>query len=613
VRFNTSSNRNNKLIVRVLSSEQTSATLVGFLLTTYLVLRGIYTPMLHDEIATFFYFIQPNDFLPPHAHWDANNHVLNSFLGNLSYQMFGDAPWALRLPNMICYPIYLYFSWHTLSQIDSRLIRWTVFLALISSTYVFEYFALCRGYGMSLGLLIWSLYLLFKATIYHKAKGYFTATFMMFLAVSANLTLIYIYLMLLGVSFIKIASHRKNSKVKKLIVLLAYLFVSTILLLPLLYFSFELKSRGALYYGGNSFLEFTIKPLLNLVFESNNLLIIVLLFTIFFALVLFSAIAFIKSFGTHLIVKHLFTLLLFGSISAILLSHFLLGVNYPEDRTAMYLVPLFLLSIAFTLNEIQIKHNYLMALPLLVIPVKFIRDIDVKHALFAMEERHIQEYFDYIDVVSKNQDFKPTVGGYATQSFCWYYMNYRCSGEHNAMLYSSHPDTICDYQILNDALTLDELFFEKYTKLNSKPKNNQNLYKRNHSLQKKQILHSDSITNWNHQSNEFFNLTEIEIQHTWKDAAFLIEIEGIIHAPNKPFYATLTVSQKNEHWHEISQERTFLSWIRNDWSDDKRKFTQTLVLPKIDSEAQHIQVFLWNIKKEPYLIKDCKVTVYLLY
>jgi hypothetical protein len=613
VRFNTSSNQNNKLIVRVLSSEQTSATLVGFLLTTYLVLRGIYTPMLHDEIATFFYFIQPNDFLPPHAHWDANNHVLNSFLGNLSYQMFGDAPWALRLPNMICYPIYLYFSWQLLSQVNSKLIRWTVFLALISITYVFEYFALCRGYGMSLGLLIWSLYLFVKASYFEKVKGYYTATFIMFLAVSANLTLIYIYLMLIGVSIIKIAAHRKNSKLKKLIVLLAYLLVSTILLLPLLYFSFELKSRGALYYGGNSFIEFTIKPLLDLIFESKSLLIIILVFAIFFGLVLFSVIAFIKNFSTHLIEKQLYTLLLFGSISAILLSHFLLGVNYPEDRTAMYLVPLFLLSIAFTINEIPFKHNYLMTLPLLVIPLKFIRDIDVKNALFAMEERHIQEYFDYIDVVSKNQDFKPTIGGYATQSFCWYYMNYRGSGNHNAMLYSNHPDTICDYQILNEKFTLDEGFMAKYQKLNFRPINNQNLYQRTKRLNKVHVITTVDITNWNHQITEFFNIAELDIESSWANKALLIELHGIIHAPRKPFYATLTVSQKDKNWQEISQERTFLNWIRPDWSNDQISFSQRLILPNINKCAEHLQIFLWNIKEQPFLVKDCTISVYLLY
>jgi hypothetical protein len=98
--------------------------------------------MLHDEIATFFYFIQTNDFLPPNAHWDANNHVLNSFLGHLSYQFFGDAPWALRLPNVVMFPIYVLFSWKIVNKINVTIIRWCVFLALVSTTYTFEYFAL---------------------------------------------------------------------------------------------------------------------------------------------------------------------------------------------------------------------------------------------------------------------------------------------------------------------------------------------------------------------------------------------------------------------------------------------------------------------------------------
>lgn len=59
------------------------------LLWAYLWLRAIYVPLVHDEIATFYHYIQTGRFLPYLSHWDANNHFLNSALTWLSYSSSG--------------------------------------------------------------------------------------------------------------------------------------------------------------------------------------------------------------------------------------------------------------------------------------------------------------------------------------------------------------------------------------------------------------------------------------------------------------------------------------------------------------------------------------------
>lgn len=582
------------------------------MLSTYLVLRAIYTPMLHDEIATFFYFIQTNDFLPPNAHWDANNHVLNSFLGNISFQVFGDAPWALRLPNVIMFPVYLFFSWKIVARINTTLVRWGVFLALVSTTYTFEYFALCRGYGMSLGFLMCGLYFFLKAWESKKTAWYFWSILMLFLAVSANLTLIYVFLMLVVFSLLGLLLDPAKTLRRKLLLAIIFSVLAISLAAPLIYFSFELKARGALYYGGNNFLEFTLMPLLDLVLGSKSVFLAMAVIAVFVLLLISTLLFFIKNKIRAALEKSLFGLLLIGSIAAIFLNHLVLGVNYPEDRTAMYLIPLFFLSIGFALNHLKTNYLKWIALALFFIPLKFLQEIKVNKALFAIEERHIQEYFNFINQSSENQIFKPTIGGYATQSFCWYYMNYRNGGQQNAMLYSTHPDTICDYQIINQGVTLNKQFQQSYTKLNSAPINKHDLYKRQTTLSKTIITQKDSITNWNHSKTEFFNLIELNIDSTWESKALLIEITGIVHAPNQPFYATFSASQKDNDWSEITQERLFLNWMRYDWSDDKKTFATRFILPNIDSNTAHVQVFLWNIKQKPYLLKNCSITVWLL-
>ncbi|MFZ9295801.1 MAG: hypothetical protein ACO259_06275, partial [Bacteroidia bacterium] len=77
----------------------------------FTVFRCYHIPLAHDEVATFYYYIQPGSFIPFYAHPDANNHVLNSVLAYFSYRLFGAAPWALRLPQCLALIIYLIVLW----------------------------------------------------------------------------------------------------------------------------------------------------------------------------------------------------------------------------------------------------------------------------------------------------------------------------------------------------------------------------------------------------------------------------------------------------------------------------------------------------------------------
>ena len=49
----------------------------------YLIMRAFLVPMVDDEIATFFFYVQTADFMPFTAHFDMNNHFINKirFIG----------------------------------------------------------------------------------------------------------------------------------------------------------------------------------------------------------------------------------------------------------------------------------------------------------------------------------------------------------------------------------------------------------------------------------------------------------------------------------------------------------------------------------------------------
>jgi len=60
-----------------------TAIVFSLVLWIYLILRALRAPFLHDEISTFWFYINNGDFIPFAFKMDtesANNHLLNSFL-----------------------------------------------------------------------------------------------------------------------------------------------------------------------------------------------------------------------------------------------------------------------------------------------------------------------------------------------------------------------------------------------------------------------------------------------------------------------------------------------------------------------------------------------------
>lgn len=589
------------------------------ILFPYLILRSIYTPILHDEIATFYYYIQTGIYFPPEAHWDANNHILNSMLSNWSFQIFGSEPWALRLPNVLSYPFFYWFSWKLVNSIKHQGIKWTSFLALVMCHYMFEYFGETRGYGISMAFMIMGYYF---AQCYFKSSKFgwsLVAMLSLFLAFAANLTIIYNYLMVLTLLCAAILIQAKNMKTRILEVSFLFLF-SGIIAVPLVQFSFDLKERGALYYGGkSSFIEYTLSTLSDLILGSKHPLVIGLI--IFLSVLIF--ILTLKNLyenRTRLLrvlleEKLFYALLLFGSLAAIFATRYLLDVNFPEDRTALYLYPLMILSLAWTLDKSNWKPNLtqpVLSVLMAYIPIYFLVKIDIHEASFAMDERAPQEFFNYVKETSRGDLFKPSVGGYHTQNLCWYYMNYQAGGEQNAMVYNSFPDTVCDFQIVNMRVNLPNGYLNLYQKINEEPINELNLYRRKTPFKRVLIEEKKSVTNWSHRRDEYFNLLEYEVQRQDKNHPLLLEVSGILHAPHSPFYGKLIISQKDKNWVEISQEGLVFNWLRYYWNDDTKRFHQVLVLPNLNESAHYVQVYVWNIHAKPFLVKDTDLRLFRL-
>ncbi|MCB0807636.1 MAG: hypothetical protein KDC05_17710, partial [Bacteroidales bacterium] len=164
-------------------------TLFG-LVGLYLVLRAIFMPLIHDEIATFFRYVHLGTFIPYHSEWSTNNHILNSALTWVSYELFGPSPISQRLPNLFFIPVYFFFIWKISGKIKNRYLQWAFLILMVTIHNYMDFFSLSRGYGMSLAMMSGAIWFVWRSFETGKTRDYFFALLFMFFAVSAILILV---------------------------------------------------------------------------------------------------------------------------------------------------------------------------------------------------------------------------------------------------------------------------------------------------------------------------------------------------------------------------------------------------------------------------------------
>ena len=135
-------------------------------LIIYTSSRATLLSLTCDEASTYFSHV-PNSiwtcFFSESCWTDANNHLLNTFLMQLSVGTFGVSELTLRLPNLFGHLIYLIFSILLIRRYSNNLwIGIAGFCLLNLNPFLLEFFSLARGYGLGVGWMMVSIYFLFR-------------------------------------------------------------------------------------------------------------------------------------------------------------------------------------------------------------------------------------------------------------------------------------------------------------------------------------------------------------------------------------------------------------------------------------------------------------------
>lgn len=575
----------------------------------YILFRAIFGPMIHDEAETFFIYVRTGTFIPPNCYIDANNHLLNSLLTFIAYKVLGDSPVVLRLPNVLAFLVYVYYTFKTGRFINDRISRWAFYICFLFTHFIIEFFAYSRGYGMSMAFLVASVYYLIAFAKKPVAKIYLFHSLFMMLTVLANLSLMNTFILSqLAVIIVLLIQERKNRRLWIQVALMAALIVLPYFVVMTNY-SFMLRKHGAFYYGSlEGFWDMTVDSLSQVLFRISPIVFsysALAAFVVCYTLLLVYWIKKRNDFLSHkslLVYPYLFAGNLFFTIA---LSE-ILKVNYPQDRVAMYFFLLFAGAIVFASEWFGKKYKYLLFVPMALVVVQFVASANPYFSSYYPNISLPASFFDYIEKESKKSEYPPTVEAYHLYRTEWAYNNIHRQNLLGVLHFQSYPSFSTEYLI---ALKKDTVQWENdYNPVVQDNYSDLILLKRKTDMQYRTVCTSDTtcdIVTY----NEYYGLLKIKTDTlNGKDLRFDVALK--LRTQIAPFITVLIVKAVDSIGNEttesiINLDRCFLDWD----IAGGREMKSSLVISKLPAGTKEIGVFLLNGFKSRFQLFSYHVKV----
>ena len=243
----------------------------GFLVINLLVFLFIgykvfHVPITHDEVATTVFYSNFSfwEIMMYPDQWP-NNHILNTLLSKCTLFIFGGEQWAVRLPNLLSYLLYAWGAFRILKTVLTK--ESSFFLAgallFVANPYLLDFFGLCRGYGMSCALCLFSLSYLISGFSEQRAKHIWIAFLFSILASYANFTLLVFWAattLLASFYFLSRYLQKKESLIKPaLIIFISCIGYLALIAVPL----YKMHSTNQFeFWTANGFVSETVIPLI---------------------------------------------------------------------------------------------------------------------------------------------------------------------------------------------------------------------------------------------------------------------------------------------------------------------------------------------------------------
>ncbi len=571
--------------------------LIGFICFLYLLGRAAWVPISHDEAATYFHYIQPGTFIPYYAHWDANNHFLNSALAYLFGSVFGNDLFWFRLPNVLAFVLYAYYGWKILFEIKDNLIRNLAYVALLTAWLPLEFFAQLRGYGLSLGLLMGSLVYLYAFAREAKPRNLIFSLVFIIAACLANASLSNSFLLILAMQLLLIIRSHISRKFN----IAAYVFFGLIPYFLLAKYAFDMKERGLLYYGStDGFIDVTVRTLSKYTFdiEAGPFLVILVLIGLASSTVLL-----FKKDYLNLDAGKIFAVLLLGNAAGVILLELLFEVNFPEDRTGIYFIPFFIICFAFALGSLksakyQIRY---LSLALAAFPAISISNANFKEVKLWESLPISEEIFKKIEDSKLGNLERPLiVEGYKLYMLSWGYHNVKSDGRLAPLATRQFSSNCADFQICY----ADECnpYQAEFMPVWENYPGGIALLKRKTPVLFESTYKEVSDSSKT-ESGLYAGIIVTDSEEQIKELK-AIEYSAVLDIPEESTSIQVVVAARDESDQNIYYDYFSLRWIRNEWKNDSLNFIRPVNLP---AHASKLVCYFYNPDQSTFEIKSSEV------
>lgn len=566
----------------------------------FLIARALWVPWVHDECASLLWYAEPGVFLPPHAHADANNHILSSALGALFIRLFGLSLLVSRLGSVLAFALYAFTVWRLGARIRSRSLRWCAWPLLLFCPFLFEFFALFRGYGLELAFLAVAVNGGLRWARTFSLPAFAQLLGGVALADLSVLALVPLWALLVAFLAAVLVFRRQGFQRRALVLHSALWFVLG--LLPLLWgldLAFDLRAKGLLYHGSTTgLLPVTIGPLSNLVVGGDGPLIrwAVVLFCLFPLGTTIALNAWRRPLG---IVSVFFMADVFMRIALA----WCLDVNYPEDRAALHLLWLVLFAVPLALDElstIRPRVRWLGPL-LLLLPLRALLSANVDHTSLWPEQSAPERFVVRLDEMQRKAGRSLVVGAYHQMELTLPYMARHLGRTPVRPHAQGFPEGTHDVRIADERhLAAASIGF---TEVDHSPGNRLHFLVRGTPLQRS-LVHADSTLRMD-PNDEFFRLWTGEASHD----VILVEVRCSINARAGSPDLLLVASTKDAEGHDLVYDAVRPSALGR--MNTGEPATYSARFESIPGAA-HYALYFWNATGHPVEISGVELRVFTL-
>ena len=586
----------------------------AFAVFVVVCLRAFFIPFSHDEAATFFFYIQSDNYLPYKAHVYTNNHVLNSALANLCWHIAGSHRFVLRAPNILAFLLLsfgLYRNFKYMKQVSSKILVSVLFLL----TYNFlDFFSLSRGYGLSLGFMLLGLSYLIDYFEEEKFKSLVIFSLCWQLALAANMILVAVILVLL--CYIFVFQYKKRTEKGGRVIFTMNNIVLQLINLGILVFwvrfSFFCKEKGVLDYGvGDSYWLVTFQSLIKLLFGTDEIWFQVLIGAVYLVVFIFLM---IDIWRESFYIKDLFKPDLFYSfvflllVGAFFMQKKILHVNFPEDRTGLFFFLFFGMALAFLIDKRPSVYGKVFTVLVFVSSLSYtifsFSTSDFSTFLYHTMPKNI---YERLLTEHKKENKLFTIGGHRVREMNYAFANYRGGSVLNAMDNSEEMQMNCDYYY---AMKREKPFYDAYYEEIEEDKHwDRVLLKRREKIEHVPIFESyEPVTVAG--DGEFFDFKRLPDTVYRSHNPIEIEAELVFDEVPRPFNAFFVLSLNNAKNETYHYKRSPLNWLADDLNGQTKYFK--LTTGNLPDTVRSFVVHIWNIDKKPMKVTMKNLKIYQL-